>query len=112
MTVEGAKLDHSKVVDRKNKVVKTLVSGVGAQMRGAGVTVVPKTAVIKGKVTKAKAGKKLMTAYAPKLRFVSSDPTVARVEANGKVTPLAAGKCTVYVQTINGIWKTVSVTVQ
>ena len=49
VTVEGAKLDHSKVVDRKNKVVKTLVSGVGAQMRGAGVTVVNKTAVIKGK---------------------------------------------------------------
>ena len=73
---------------------------------------VGKAAVIKGKVTKAKAGKKLMTAYAPKLRFVSSDPTVARVEANGKVTPLAAGKCEVYVQTINGIWKTVSVTVQ
>ena len=39
VTVTGASLDHSKVVDRKNKVVKTLVSGVGAKMKGAGVTV-------------------------------------------------------------------------
>ncbi len=39
VTVTGAAIDHTKVVDRKNKVVKTLVSGVGAKMRGARVTV-------------------------------------------------------------------------
>ncbi|MCQ2456506.1 MAG: dihydrolipoyl dehydrogenase [Clostridia bacterium] len=49
VTVEGAKLDHAKVVDRKDKVVKTLVSGVGAKMKGAGVTVVNGTAKITGK---------------------------------------------------------------
>ena len=49
VTVTGASLDHSKVVDRKNKVVKTLVSGVGAKMKGAGVTVHRGTGVIKGK---------------------------------------------------------------
>ena len=49
VTVEGAKLDHAKVVDRKNKVVKTLVSGIGAKMKGAGVTVVNGTANILGK---------------------------------------------------------------
>ena len=49
VTVEGAKLDHAKVVDRKNKVVKTLVSGIGAKMKGAGVTVVNGTASILGK---------------------------------------------------------------
>ena len=47
--VEGAKIDHNAVIDRKNKVVKTLVSGVGAKMKGAGVTVIPETAVITGK---------------------------------------------------------------
>ncbi len=49
VTVENAKLDHAKVVDRKGKVVKTLVSGVAAKMKGAGVTVVNGTARIKEK---------------------------------------------------------------
>ncbi len=49
VTVTGASLDHSKVIDRKNKVVHTLVSGVGAKMKGAGVTVVNGTASITGK---------------------------------------------------------------
>ncbi len=49
VTVEGAKIDHAKVVDRKDKVVKTLVSGVAAKMKAAGVTVVDGTAAITGK---------------------------------------------------------------
>lgn len=49
VTVSGASLDHAKVVDRKDKVVRTLVSGVAAKMKGAGVTVVNGTAVITGK---------------------------------------------------------------
>ena len=49
VTVEGAKIDHAKVVDRKDKVVKTLVSGVAAKMKGAGVPVVNGTAKITGK---------------------------------------------------------------
>ena len=49
VTVEGAKLDHAKVIDRKAKVVKTLVSGVAAKMKGAGVTVVNGTAKVVGK---------------------------------------------------------------
>ena len=35
VTVTGASLDHAKVVDRKDKVVKTLVSGVGAKMKAS-----------------------------------------------------------------------------
>ena len=49
VTVEGAKLDHAKVVDRKDRVVKTLVSGVAAKMKNAGVTVINGTAKIKEK---------------------------------------------------------------
>ncbi len=49
VTVSGATIDHAKVVDRKNKVVKTLVSGVGAKMRGAKITVVNGTGCITGK---------------------------------------------------------------
>lgn len=47
--VSGAAIDHAAVVERKNKVVKTLVSGVGAKMKGAGVTVVNGTAKVTGK---------------------------------------------------------------
>lgn len=33
VTTTGASIDQKKVVERKNKVVKTLVSGIGAQMK-------------------------------------------------------------------------------
>lgn len=49
VTVEGVKYDHAKVIDRKNKVVKTLVSGVGATMKANKVTVITGNAVINGK---------------------------------------------------------------
>lgn len=49
VTVSDASIDHARVMDRKDKVVKTLVSGVGAKMRGAKVTVVNGTGCIIGK---------------------------------------------------------------
>ena len=48
---EGVSIDQPTVVARRGKVVKTLVAGVGAKMRGAGVTVVKENAVIKGRVS-------------------------------------------------------------
>lgn len=51
VSVSGASIDHAKVVDRKDKVVKTLVGGVGAKMRAAKVEVIDASAVIKGKCT-------------------------------------------------------------
>ena len=50
VTVSGVTYDHAKVVERKNKVVKTLVSGVGATMGANRVTVVTGNAVIQGRV--------------------------------------------------------------
>ena len=49
VTVTGVAYDHAKVVERKNKVVKTLVSGVGATMAANKVTVITGNAVITGK---------------------------------------------------------------
>ena len=49
VTATGAKIDHAKVVARKDKVVKTLVAGVGMQMKGAKVTVVSAAAKCAGK---------------------------------------------------------------
>ncbi|MBQ8605566.1 MAG: dihydrolipoyl dehydrogenase [Clostridia bacterium] len=49
VTAENVKFDHAKVIDRKDKVVKTLVAGVGATMKANKVTVISANAVIKGK---------------------------------------------------------------
>ena len=47
VTFGSASIDHAFVVARKNKVVKQLVSGVGAKLKKAGVEVVSATATIK-----------------------------------------------------------------
>ena len=49
VTVTGSSIDQKAVVTRKNKVVKTLVSGIGAQEKRAGVTVVMAEGKISGK---------------------------------------------------------------
>jgi len=49
VTVEGAKLDHAKVIERKGKVVKTLVAGVGGKMKANHVTVINGEAKIAGR---------------------------------------------------------------
>lgn len=46
VTVSGASIDQKAVVARKDKVVKTLVSGIGMQMKQAGVKVVSAEAQI------------------------------------------------------------------
>lgn len=48
--VAGASLDHPAVVARRGRVVKTLVAGVGAKMRAAGVKVVRAEGMISGRV--------------------------------------------------------------
>ena len=49
VTVSGVTFDHTKVIARKDKVVKMLVSGVDATMRANKVTVVDGDAVIEGR---------------------------------------------------------------
>ena len=49
VSCENVQIDQSKVVTRKAKVVRTLVSGVKAKMKAAGVTVVMEEAQIQGK---------------------------------------------------------------
>ena len=49
VTTTGVTFDHAKVVARKNKVVKTLVSGVGATMSANKVTVITGEAMIAGR---------------------------------------------------------------
>ncbi len=49
VSASDVKYDHAAVVDRKDKVVKTLVSGVGATMKHAGVKVYSAEGKIKGR---------------------------------------------------------------
>ena len=49
VTCQGVSIDQKAVIQRKRRVVKTLVSGVRAKMKSAGVTVVMEQAVITGK---------------------------------------------------------------
>ena len=49
VTVTGAAFDHAQVIARKNQVVKTLVSGVGAKLKSRRVKVVKARAEITGK---------------------------------------------------------------
>jgi hypothetical protein len=71
---------------------------------------VGKTYKVKGTVAAVKKGKKLHT-HCETLRFVSSNSAVATVDANGNIKGVGKGWCRIYVQTANGIWQTVEVTV-
>lgn len=49
--VEGVSLDHTAIICRKDKVVRTLTGGVTASLRTAGVTVLRESARIEGRAT-------------------------------------------------------------
>ena len=47
--VEGAELDYKKMTDRKTKVTRKLVAGIGLRMKGAAVEVIKAEAMIEGR---------------------------------------------------------------
>ena len=49
VSTQAASFDYGKIVDRKNKVVKKLVGGVKAGVKGAGAETVKADAIIKGR---------------------------------------------------------------
>ena len=68
-----------------------------------------KTKSIKATVKTVKKGN--LATHVAKLRYISSNTSVATVTSKGKVKAVGAGSCKIYVLTTNGIWKTVTVTV-
>ena len=54
-SAENVKYDHAKVVERKQKVVRTLVSGVGATMAANKVDVIMEEGTIRGKAADGRA---------------------------------------------------------
>ena len=51
VSCDNITIDQAAVINRKNKVVRTLVSGVKAKMKAVGATVIMEEAVITGKTT-------------------------------------------------------------
>ena len=72
-----------------------------------------KTVRIKAKVIKLKKGKRLMSAeHAVKLRYLTTNTDVATVSRSGKITAKGKGSCRIYAITVNGLRKTIQVTVK
>ena len=72
-----------------------------------------KTFKIKAKVKKLKKGKKLMpTKHELKLRYLSTDTSIATVSKKGKIRGVKAGTCYVYAYAHNGVFKKIKVTVK
>ncbi len=68
---------------------------------------------IKASIRKLKKKLKLMPKkHAPKLRYLSTDPSIASVSKKGKIKGLKAGTCYVYVFAHNGVSKKITVTVR
>lgn len=114
--------------DGKKKYVKTspavhvFTSGGSSKYTNPKSVSVNKTAVsvktgrtfqIKGKVVKLNTKKKLIPKpHGPVLRYCSSNKSVATVSSAGKITAKNAGKCTIYVLAVNGVRKSIAVTVK
>ena len=74
---------------------------------------VGKTAKIKAKITLVDKNKKhISKGHGAKLRYKSSDTSIATVDKNGKIKGIKKGKCTIYVYSINGLVKKAKVTVK
>ena len=116
------KEDGKKSYVRTSPTVHGLESGYNKVYTHAKSVTVNKTSVslkkgktfkIKAKANKFKKSKKLMTErHAPKLRYISSNKKIATVSSSGKITAKAKGSCKVYVIAVNGVGKTIKVTVK
>ena len=72
-----------------------------------------KTFTIKASIKKVKPKKILiLTSHAPRLRYVSGNPFVAKVNGKGVITAKNPGTCYVYAVATNGVRKGVKVTVK
>jgi len=68
---------------------------------------------IKAKVNRLQSGKKLMpSVHAPTLRYVSSNKKIATVSKTGTIKAKAKGSCKIYVIAVNGVRKTIRLTVR
>ncbi len=91
VTTTGVTFDHAKVVARKNKVVKTLVSGVGATMSANKVTVITGEAMIAGRDENGFAVQANGTTYTGRRLAIASGSETVVPPVPGLKEGLAAG---------------------
>ena len=72
-----------------------------------------KSAKIKATIKRESNSKKLLSQKkVSKLRYISTNPSIAKVIASGKIIGVSTGKCEIYVYGLNGLSKKVKVTVK
>ena len=87
----SASIDHAFVVNRKNKVVKQLVSGVGAKLKKAKVEVVSATATIKERTSEGFVVSAADKEYVGKQLLVCTGSSPALPPIDGLADSLASG---------------------
>lgn len=91
VTAEKVTLDHARVVERKNKVVKTLVSGVKGTMKSCKITVIDKKAVIEGRAEGGFAVKAGEDTYTGKRLVIASGSETVVPPVTGLKEGIASG---------------------
>ncbi len=91
VTAEGLKIDHAKVVARKDKVVKTLVAGVSSALKANHVTLVSARGVITGKTEEGYTVEAGGETYVGKRLLISTGSSPAVPPISGLKEGLAAG---------------------
>lgn len=91
VTVTGAALDHAAVIARKKKVVRTLVAGVKAKMKHAGVTVVEGEARLTGRTDEGFAAQCAGDTYAARRLLIATGSEPATPPIPGLREALASG---------------------
>ena len=95
-----------KYTNAKSVTLKNVKKGKVSLKKG-------KTYKIKAKVNKQQKGKRLMPkSHAPKLRYLTSDSSVATVSKKGKITAKGSGTCNIIAYAHNGVSKNIKVTVK
>ena len=100
----------SKVAHVTTKGKNTNVSKIKVNKKK--VTLAKKGKTFKLKATEVKQSKKGKLKRHRKVKYESSDPTVATVDAKGKIKAKKKGKCVIYVYSQNGTYAKVKVTVK
>ena len=94
VTTANVTVDQAKVIARKRKVIKTLVSGVGAKMKQHGVTVIKEEAVIDGETGEGYKVKSASGEYVGKKLIIATGSSAAVPPIPGVKENLGGFVCT------------------
>ena len=94
VSADNVTVDQKKVIERKRRVIKTLVSGVGAKMKQHGVTVIKEEAIIDGETTEGYKVKSASGEYVGKRLIIATGSSAAVPPIPGVKENLGTFVCT------------------